>query len=38
MIGVDHDADRRRFTLSENGIVVIGKGEKLPPPDSPERR
>jgi len=33
-IGVDHDADRRRFTLSDNGIVVIGKGERIPP-DSP---
>jgi glucose-1-phosphate adenylyltransferase len=36
-IGVDHDADRQRFTLSDNGIVVIGKGEKIPP-DNRERR
>ncbi len=36
-IGVDHDADRQRFTLSDNGIVVIGKGEKIPP-DSSDRR
>ena len=27
-IGVDHDADRKRFPLSDNGVVVIGKGEK----------
>jgi glucose-1-phosphate adenylyltransferase len=36
-IGVDHEADRQRFTLSDNGIVVIGKGEKIPP-DSSDRR
>ena len=30
-IGVDSDADRRRFTISDNGIVVIGKDEKIPP-------
>ncbi len=36
-IGVDHDADRQRFTLSDNGIVVIGKGEKIPP-DTRDRR
>ena len=29
-IGVDEDLDRARFTLSPNGIVVIGKGDKLP--------
>ena len=28
-IGVDHDADRKRFTLSDNGVVIIGKGEKI---------
>jgi len=29
-IGVDDDADRKRFTMSDNGIVVIGKDEKIP--------
>ena len=28
-IGVDKDADQERFTVSGNGVVVIGKGEKL---------
>jgi glucose-1-phosphate adenylyltransferase len=31
-IGVDLDADRQRFAVSDNGIVVIGKNTKLGPP------
>jgi glucose-1-phosphate adenylyltransferase len=30
-IGVDPDADHDRFTVSEGGVVVIGKNEKVPP-------
>ena len=29
-IGVDADADSERFTVSDNGIVVIGNDQKIP--------
>ncbi|HET9517758.1 MAG TPA: glucose-1-phosphate adenylyltransferase, partial [Actinoplanes sp.] len=28
-IGVDLDIDRKRYTVSDSGIVVIGKGQKI---------
>jgi len=30
-IGVDTDVDRTRFAVSRNGIVVVGKNERVDP-------
>ena len=31
-IGVDCEADAKQFTVSDRGVVVLGKGEKVPRP------
>jgi glucose-1-phosphate adenylyltransferase len=31
-IGVNLEEDRKRFTVSDRGVVVLGKGERVPPP------
>jgi glucose-1-phosphate adenylyltransferase len=30
-IGVDEAADRQRFTVTDTGLVVIGKGDAIDP-------
>jgi glucose-1-phosphate adenylyltransferase len=30
-IGVDHERDRQRYHVTDSGIVVVGKNEKVDP-------
>ena len=33
-IGVNHEADSELYNISQNGVVVIGKGRKVPGPST----
>jgi glucose-1-phosphate adenylyltransferase len=33
-IGIDHESDADRYNVSQHGVVVIGKGRRVPDPDT----